>query len=571
MALLGRVNVNTRWLSYCYCKFSTGAIKLKSRGRATSISSAILQDRIKEFQQKGVRTSKVKSVFDVEIANRRNQACRSILVQVYSINSQNELYDYCAQFGEILSMHHYHIDKQHISGQIIDLYEALKLTDLEIRLRFHTACHLEQYVSRLFQNMRILPFGSSINGFGRKRCDLDLVLLRDETDERDNSKRLVFHSKPLKLDDRQETKEFLAMLANSMYYFIPGIQNVRRILEARVPIIKFHYEYTHIECDLSVTNMTGIYMSELLNIYGEIDWRVRPLVTVIRKWAKNQKLTSDSPGPWITNFPLSLLVLFYLQQKNILPSLKQLRSYSTTDDIRSTDGINCTFLRDIKNLPPEYKYKSNQDSLETLLYGFFEYYARFNFQSLGICIREGVPIRKPSRSPLHIDNPLETSLNVCKNVNVSEVNRIIEKASDATYMLAACDQSKNNSWGLMALLNMKIQDNGNIQSTMANYKEQVSTQKPQVEEVNAEEEPEIEKVKIIEKSEINEANTEQPEEVNAEEEPEIEKVKIIEKSDINEANTEQPEIEDYSERYSQEISDKIGASEDDQTKKKEIV
>lgn len=73
-----------------------------------------------------------------------------------------------------------------ISGQIIDLYEALKLTDLEIRLRFHTACHLEQYVSRLFQNMRILPFGSSINGFGRKRCDLDLVLLRDETDERVN-------------------------------------------------------------------------------------------------------------------------------------------------------------------------------------------------------------------------------------------------------------------------------------------------------------------------------------------------------------------------------------------------
>lgn len=65
-------------------------------------------------EQKGVRTSKVKSVFDVEIANRRNQACRSILVQVYSINSQNELYDYCAQFGEILSMHHYHIDKQHV-------------------------------------------------------------------------------------------------------------------------------------------------------------------------------------------------------------------------------------------------------------------------------------------------------------------------------------------------------------------------------------------------------------------------------------------------------------------------
>jgi len=67
-------------------------------------------------------------------------------------------------------------------------------------------------------------------------------------------------------------------------------------------------------------------MSELLNFYGEIDCRVRPLVMVIRKWAKSQQITSDSPGPWITNFPLSLLVLFYLQQKNILPSLTTLRS-----------------------------------------------------------------------------------------------------------------------------------------------------------------------------------------------------------------------------------------------------
>lgn len=59
----------------------------------------------------------------------------------------------------------------------------------------------------------------------------------------------------MKLNDRQETREFLAMLANTMHYFIPGIQNVRRILEARVPIIKFNYEYTRIECDLSITNM----------------------------------------------------------------------------------------------------------------------------------------------------------------------------------------------------------------------------------------------------------------------------------------------------------------------------
>lgn len=70
-------------------------------------------------------------------------------------------------------------------------------------------------------------------------------------------------------------------------------------------------------------------MSELLNLYGEIDWRVRPLVTAIRKWAKSQTITCDSPGRWITNFSLSLLVLFYLQQEHILPSLKTLKLYAS--------------------------------------------------------------------------------------------------------------------------------------------------------------------------------------------------------------------------------------------------
>lgn len=59
----------------------------------------------------------------------------------------------------------------------------------------------------------------------------------------------------MKLNERHETKEFMGILASTMQHFIPGVRNVRRILEARIPIIKFHYEYTNIECDLSTTNM----------------------------------------------------------------------------------------------------------------------------------------------------------------------------------------------------------------------------------------------------------------------------------------------------------------------------
>nr|XP_012233915.1 PREDICTED: poly(A) RNA polymerase, mitochondrial isoform X1 [Linepithema humile] len=566
MALFNRANLNAFCLlNNCYYKFKTGTLRLKSR---ISIITNIMQAETEKKTQKASNVKKRLNTFEAEIASRRHQACRSIVVQVLSSNSFNDLLNYCTQFGKVLSMHHYYIkqdnyilvefkDKESVneivshasfinkdviapvkstvlwfhkgstkynpnnnqnpnnnresmrlftennytcpseqdiakllyeaksvSGQITDFYETLKLNDLETRLRFHTAHHLEQYFSRLFQNMRVLPFGSSVNGFGRKRCDLDLVLVPDHTAKRDSKSRLIFHTKSIKLDERHGTKEFMGILASTMENFIPGVRNVRRILEARVPIIKFNCEYTHIECDLSTTNLIAIYMSELLNFYGEIDYRVRPLVIVIRKWAKNQEITSDSPGPWITNFSLSLLVLFYLQQKNILPSLTTLISCATDNDARCTEnGINCIFLRNVEKLPVEYRHKSNNDSLETLLYGFFEYYSKFDFHTKGICIRRGIPIQKPSHSALHITNPFETMLNVSKNVNIHEVNRILQKLHDALYTLETADTSRSNNWGLMTLmtkLNLYVRHTLKSKRTKENIEDSTEDFSPEI-------------------------------------------------------------------------------------------
>lgn len=69
-------------------------------------------------------------------------------------------------------------------------------------------------------------------------------------------------------------------------------------------------------------------MSEVLFLYGELDSRVKPLVFTIRKWAKDNKLTNIYPGRTITNFSLTLLVIFYLQQINILPVINKMTTYS---------------------------------------------------------------------------------------------------------------------------------------------------------------------------------------------------------------------------------------------------
>lgn len=73
---------------------------------------------------------------------------------------------------------------------------------------------------------------------------------------------------------------------------------------------------------------SGVHMSEFLYLMSSIDERVKPLVFTIRKWASSVGLTNTSPGRWISNFSLTLLVLAFLQKPPsstpILPSFNNL-------------------------------------------------------------------------------------------------------------------------------------------------------------------------------------------------------------------------------------------------------
>lgn len=67
--------------------------------------------------------------------------------------------------------------------------------------------------------------------------------------------------------------------------------------------------------------------SELLYLYGKLDRRVRAMVLSLRCWARVHGLTSTIPGAWLTNFSLTVMVVFFLQSRSppMLPTLDQLR------------------------------------------------------------------------------------------------------------------------------------------------------------------------------------------------------------------------------------------------------
>ncbi|GJQ66053.1 hypothetical protein Trydic_g4140 [Trypoxylus dichotomus] len=347
-------------------------------------------------------------------------------------------------------------EEKNISDQMLLLYNTTRLNDISTRLRFIVAHQIEMALSGLFPHMIAYPFGSSVNGFGKMGCDLDLVLRLNENYLASVNSRLVFHSKAITASERSTSQRHMEVIGDLLQLFLPGCSQVRRILQARVPIIKFYQQLADVECDLSMSNMSGVHMSNLLHIMGEFDDRVRPLVFTVRKWAAEVGLTNSYPGRWITNFSLTLMVLAFLQKPAhapvVLPGLNLLiKSAGPEDRFVTEDGINCTFLRN----PDKLNFKRlNGDSLQSLLEQFFAHYSHFDFSTKAICLSDGSPVTKPDHSPLYIVNPLDRGLNVSKNVSLEELEKLKMEMRNATWILES-REAKGANWGILSLFDSR--------------------------------------------------------------------------------------------------------------------
>lgn len=263
------------------------------------------------------------------------QAKRTVVIQVGSEQSFPELFNYCLQYGEIDSCHHYQIGKgghhfillqflkeenakelltkscsngnylhttvkspflwfktgkkpsvsnstqygkgvlsskygltsftgdslneklrqaSSIDQQMKIIISETQLNDLSIRLRFLAAKQIEDALHGMFPFNVAYPFGSSVNGFGKMGCDLDMILKLDDREEVKPT-RLIFHAKENFSNERAQKQRQMESIADMLHIFLPGVDNVRRILQARVPIIKYHQDYLNLEVDLSMNDL----------------------------------------------------------------------------------------------------------------------------------------------------------------------------------------------------------------------------------------------------------------------------------------------------------------------------
>ncbi|XP_062595799.1 speckle targeted PIP5K1A-regulated poly(A) polymerase-like [Saccostrea cucullata] len=248
-----------------------------------------------------------------------------------------------------------------------NLYEKLKNKNLGDQMRvlgerggnitdrqrvwfFITQC-IQDIVDLTHPDHQVLPFGSVVNGFTTENSDLDLVVVKEGHNKKDEGIKLL-------------------MKIHTALKRLHSYKNINPILNARIPIIKFHHPVTGVHGDISYGNNTGINASIYLNAISVFSPSVVPFILTVKQWATHYV-------NWFPQkFVFTALALFYLQQCQVIPPVGSLK---------------------IEPEPSLGSRKWECDvgvSPEDLLYGYFKFYGQFDFHHNEICLETGTVIPK---------------------------------------------------------------------------------------------------------------------------------------------------------------------------------
>ncbi|KAL3998386.1 Cid1 poly A polymerase family protein [Acanthocheilonema viteae] len=271
-----------------------------------------------------------------------------------------------------------------LSEEIWYYHKAITQTEGLLNRKLHLRDVLYYAISPVFPMCGLYVVGSSLNGFGTNSSDMDLCLMITNKD----------------LDQRTDAVVVLNMIQSALAE-TKWVSHMQLIL-AKVPIlrIRFYEPFTDITVDLNANNSVAIRNTHLLCYYSSFDWRVRPLVSVVKEWAKRRDI-NDANRSSFTSYSLVLMVIHYLQcglKQPILPSLQVVypKRFSASADVRS--------LNVSSHLDPPPGWVTNETiTLGELLIGFLEYYAfKFDYLKDAISVRLGsktertVVARQPS-------------------------------------------------------------------------------------------------------------------------------------------------------------------------------
>merc|ERR1719239_1926558 len=147
-----------------------------------------------------------------------------------------------------------------LDEELTALCHRQSLSDLDLRVRFLICAMMEDLLQGVLPDVRVLPYGSCLNGFGWWGSDLDMMVClnkdpynRTDVISNQRTENSSFKFLTEKLHSDRSLAQRTLTLVGAMLDLSPKITNVYKILNARVPIVTFrHSLFNNLECDISL-------------------------------------------------------------------------------------------------------------------------------------------------------------------------------------------------------------------------------------------------------------------------------------------------------------------------------
>ena len=224
--------------------------------------------------------------------------------------------------------------------------------------------HLERSISSKVKGSELVSFGSTQTGMALRGGDLDLCIIMKDG----NQKKIL--------------KRISGMMRGQ------GMENVKALMRAKIPIVKFTDPRNGIDVDISVNNSLAIHNTKLISDYVSLDERVRQVAICVKHWALHRNL-SDAPSGTLSSYGWSVLVIQHLQLEGIIPNLQAGEARTLVE----IDGREFDLTIDSEAA----SIKGNSKSLEQLLFEFFSRFATWNWDEDIVSIRNGQPISRDEK------------------------------------------------------------------------------------------------------------------------------------------------------------------------------
>ncbi|XP_028967712.1 poly(A) RNA polymerase GLD2 [Galendromus occidentalis] len=248
----------------------------------------------------------------------------------------------------------------------------------------------------LFSDYKLSITGSSANGYGFNDSDVDMCLqVGEPTTQTPNltlmmtrvcisDLRNLFQLRnsfsPLVCDPCKILRNLRTQMAGNKVYKRPIV------IAAICPLLTFTYErsrHSPMSVEINVNSQVGIVNTQFLYAYSRMDGRVAPLVGACKRWATIMGI-KDAHKSTLSSYSLTLMVINYLQQQEVVPVLHNL-----VPEFESGLG----FKGGDRLILPRYA-STNSQNLGTLFKGFLAYFSAFDFENICISVREGRTLTK---------------------------------------------------------------------------------------------------------------------------------------------------------------------------------